>query len=113
MRFEGVRRAAFHLSRNPLSIAAAVLVALVAFLTVTAPLVAPYPTHAGAVVDFANASKSPSGQNLFGTDNVGRDILSRSIFGLRTSLWLALVILIIAVPAGTIVGLVAGYFGVR
>ena len=111
MRFESIRRAGYYLSRNPLSFAGIALVTVVALVTLAAPLIAPFPKHIGAVVDFANSSKPPSIRNVFGTDQVGRDILSRTIFGLRTSLMLAMLVLVVAVPFGTVVGLVAGYFG--
>lgn len=97
--------------RNPLSVPGLVLVTLIVALAVFAPLLAPHPGHAGAFVDFVNASSPPSWTNLLGTDVVGRDILSRIIFGYRISLVLGVVVLGIAVPIGVILGLTAGYFG--
>jgi len=97
--------------RNPLSVPSLVLVVLIIALAVFAPVVAPYPEHAGAVVDFINASLPPSWAHPFGTDVAGRDILSRIIFGYRISLVLGVVVLGIAVPIGVTLGLVAGYFG--
>jgi peptide/nickel transport system permease protein len=88
-----------------------VLVVLIVALAVLAPVVAPYPEHAGAFVDFVNASLPPSWAHPFGTDVAGRDILSRIIFGYRISLVLGVVVLGIAVPIGVTLGLVAGYFG--
>ena len=97
--------------RNPLSMVGLILVALVVLMAVLAPLVAPYPQHAGAFVDFVNASQPPSWANPFGTDLVGRDVLSRVIFGYQISLLLGVVVLGIAVPIGVGLGLAAGYFG--
>lgn len=97
--------------RNPLSMVGLILVALVVLMAILAPLVAPYPEHAGAFVDFVNASQPPSWTNPFGTDLVGRDVLSRVIFGYQISLLLGVVILGIAVPIGVGLGLAAGYFG--
>ena len=97
--------------RNPLSMVGLFLVALVVLMAVLAPLVAPYPQHAGAFVDFVNASQPPSWTNPFGTDLVGRDVLSRVIFGYQISLLLGVVVLGIAVPIGVGLGLAAGYFG--
>ena len=97
--------------RNPLSMVGLGLVTLIVLLAVFAPLVAPYPTHAGAFVDFVNASQPPSATNWFGTDLIGRDILSRIFFGYQVSLVLSVVVLVIAVPIGVGLGLVAGYFG--
>ncbi len=50
---------------------------------------------------------------MFGTDTIGRDILTRIVFGLRVSLALGVVVLALAVPVGVILGLLAGYFGRR
>jgi len=110
MIFDSLQRLAFRLSRNPLSIAGAVIVLIMVIFTLGAPLLAPYPRHIGTFVDFANASHPPGAIHWFGTDDVGRDILSRAIFGLRTSLGLSVVVLAIAVPVGVVIGLIAGYF---
>jgi peptide/nickel transport system permease protein len=83
---------------------------LVTFLAVFAPLVAPYPQHASAFVDFANASRAPCASYPFGTDVVGRDIMSRIFFGFRFSLVMGVVVLSLVVPPGVILGLVAGYY---
>jgi peptide/nickel transport system permease protein len=84
-------------------------VLLVVFLAIFAPLVAPYPKHAGKFVDFANASLSPCGRYLLGTDIMGRDILSRIFFGFRFSLMMGAVVLSLVVPPGVTLGLIAGY----
>lgn len=104
-------RAWYKFRRNPLSLVGLGLVTLIVFLAIFAPLVAPYPTHAGAFVDFVNASQPPSATNWFGTDLIGRDILSRIFFGYQVSLLLSVVVLGIAVPIGVTLGLAAGYFG--
>jgi peptide/nickel transport system permease protein len=108
---DSLQRLAFRLTRNPLSIAGALIVLFMVIFTLGAPLLAPYPRHIGTFVDFANASHPPGAVHWFGTDDVGRDILSRAIFGLRTSLGLSVVVLAIAVPVGVVIGLIAGYFG--
>jgi len=104
-------RAWYKFRRNPLSLVGLGLVTLIVLLAVFAPLVAPYPTHADAFVDFVNASQPPSATNWFGTDLIGRDILSRIFFGYQVSLLLSVVVLGIAVPIGVTLGLMAGYFG--
>jgi peptide/nickel transport system permease protein len=108
-RMEAFRRNWYKFSRNKMSIVGLCTVLLVAFLAIFAPLVAPHPEHAGAFVDFANASRPPSRHYLFGTDVVGRDILSRVFFGFRFSLTMGLVVLALVVPPGVLLGLVAGY----
>lgn len=97
------------LIRNPLSLLGLILVALVVIAALFAPWLAPYPTHNGAVVDFLNNNRPPSARNWMGTDLVGRDIFSRIIYAYQISLMLGIVVLSIAAPIGTIVGLLAGY----
>jgi peptide/nickel transport system permease protein len=96
--------------RNPLSTVGLAIVAVILGGALFAPWLTPYPAHAGSFVDFANASMPPSLAHPFGTDPVGRDILTRIVFAFRTSLLLAIVVLSITVPTGVIAGLVAGYF---
>jgi peptide/nickel transport system permease protein len=92
-----------------MSIIGLCIVLLVVFLAVFAPLVAPYPEHAGTFVDFENASTPPGGRYLLGTDVIGRDILSRIFFGFRFSLMMGVVVLALVVPPGVTLGLIAGY----
>ncbi|MEO4042981.1 ABC transporter permease [Hoeflea sp. CAU 1731] len=101
----------YRFTRNPTALIGAGIVILCILAATFAPFITPYPDHVGAVVDFRSRHLPPSADYWFGTDNVGRDIFSRTIFGMRISLLLAVVVLGIAVPVGTILGLVAGYFG--
>ncbi len=98
------------LFRNRLSIIGILIVTLVIFVAIFAPWVAPYPQDAGPAVHFDRALQSPSWQYLFGTDEVGRDILSRTIFGARLALQYTLVVLGIALVVGIPLGLIAGYW---
>ncbi|NIN64798.1 MAG: ABC transporter permease subunit [Anaerolineae bacterium] len=108
-RRENLRRNWYKFSRNRLSVVGLSTVLLVTFLALFAPVVAPYPKHASAFVDFANASRPPCREYPFGTDVVGRDILSRIFFGFRFSLTMGVVVLSLVVPVGVILGLAAGY----
>jgi len=103
-------RAWYKFSRNPLSVLGAALVLAITLMAIFAPIIAPYPKHAEPFTDFANASQPPSIEHLFGTDEIGRDILSRCIFGFRYSLVMGIVVLSLVVPVGVFLGLVAGYF---
>ena len=76
-------------------------------VAVFAPLLAPYDPISQ---DF-KALQPPSGQNLMGTDNLGRDMLSRLIHGSRTILLLAPISVLCSVAVGTLLGLIGGYFG--
>jgi peptide/nickel transport system permease protein len=109
-RRENLGRAWYKFSRNPLSIIGGTTVLVIVLLAIFAPFVAPYPEHAKPFTDFANASRSPSWEHLFGTDEIGRDILSRVIFGFRFSLSMGIVVLVIVVPVGVLLGLIAGYY---
>lgn len=101
----------YRFSHNPTALIGTAIVILAVLAAALAPYITPYPEHVGAVVDFRSRHLPPSAEHWFGTDNVGRDILTRSVYGLRVSLLLAFVVLMIAVPIGTVLGLVAGYFG--
>ena len=101
----------YKFSRNPLSVIGLVIVTFVVLITLFAPYITPFPEHVGPFTDFANKSKPPSWKNIFGTDNIGRDIFTRVIFGYRISLILGVVVLSIAVPIGVAMGLCAGYIG--
>jgi peptide/nickel transport system permease protein len=106
---ENLGRNWYKFSRNPMSIVGLCTVLLVVFLAVFAPWVAPYPEHAGKFVDFANASTPPCRRYVFGTDVIGRDILSRIFFGFRFSLTMGMVVLAVVVPIGVPLGLIASY----
>ena len=78
-RVENIRRNWYKFSRNTLSMVGFGTIATVILLAIFAPLVAPYPEHAGPFTDFANAGLPPNPTYPFGTDMIGRDILSRII----------------------------------
>lgn len=101
----------YRFSRNPTAVVGALIVLTAIALALLAPYITPYPEHVGAVVNFRVRHQPPSAEYWFGTDNVGRDIFTRMIFGLRISLKLALVVLGTAVPFGVVMGLLAGYYG--
>jgi peptide/nickel transport system permease protein len=96
-----------------MSAAGLLMVVTIVLAAVFAPWVAPYPEHSGKFTNFDNQLQPPSLEHPFGTDNVGRDVFSRVIFGYRLSLMLAAVVLSISVPIGLLIGLVAGYYGGR
>jgi peptide/nickel transport system permease protein len=109
-RRENFGRSWYKFSRNPMSVVGLVMVVSLILIAIFAPFVAPYPKHAGPFTDFAHAKVPPGLQYFFGTDQIGRDILSRIIFGLRSSLLMGVVVLAMVVPPGVLLGLVAGYF---
>lgn len=110
IRGHGRSRVWYKFSRNPLSVVGLIIISLIVFVAVFAPYVAPYPEQAGAYTNFPEASEPPSRTHLFGTDSVGRDIFTRVIFGYRFSLLLAVLVLVLSIPPGVILGLIAGYY---
>ena len=102
----------FLLWRNSLTRLAFIVVILLFLIAIFAPIIAPYPEHAGSVTNPAEMLKPPSAENLFGTDEQGRDVYSRVMFGARISLRAAIIAvglsLAIGIPLGAIAGAVGG-----
>lgn len=96
--------------RSPSAVVGALIVLAVVLAALLAPEIAPFPRSAGAFVDFRARHVPPGALHWLGTDDVGRDLLTRVLFGYRTSLLLALGVLTAAVPLGVLLGLLAGYF---
>lgn len=107
---EEMRKNWYKFSRNKLSVVGFAIVLAVVLTAVFAPLLSPYPQHAGKFVDYQNANLPPSGHYFFGTDVFGRDILTRIFFSLRGALVMPILVLTMSVPVGVFLGLVAGYF---
>ena len=108
--FKNWRRNWYKFSRNPLPVLGLVLVILIILLAILAPWVAPYPQHAGKFINLKERFQPPSAAHWCGTDAMGRDILSRILFGYRISLLLGIVVLSISVPIGLTFGLLGGYY---
>ncbi|NLC26890.1 MAG: ABC transporter permease [Fastidiosipila sp.] len=100
----------YNFRRNKLSLIGLIIVLICISLALFPQLFARYPAHVEAFVDYSNASKGPSSEFWFGTDNYGRDIYTRVIYSFRGALVMAIVVLAISVPIGTTLGLIAGYF---
>jgi ABC-type dipeptide/oligopeptide/nickel transport system permease subunit len=94
--------------RHRLAVFSLVVLILVALVAIFAKQVAP---HGFNDQDYLNIAAKPSWEHPFGTDLLGRDYLSRVIFGLRTSLWVAFFVAILSTAIGTAIGALAGYYG--
>lgn len=94
--------------KNKLGMFCLVVVVLLALVAIFAPLLAPYDPDAQ---ELTNMLQPPSAAHLFGTDEYGRDILSRVIYGCRVSLSVGVVSQAIALVIGFLAGVCAGYFG--
>jgi peptide/nickel transport system permease protein len=93
---------------SPLTVFGFLVVLLLLAFAAFAPLIAP---HDPLEVDIVNKLQPPSPEHIFGTDEVGRDIFSRIIYGTRISLKIGLLVVVLSFPIGTILGAIAGYFG--
>ena len=109
-RMLSIRRNWYKFSRNPLSIIGVVTVILIILIAIFAAYISPHPASAGKYLNFMEASQGPSLKHFLGTDQYGRDILTRIFFGFRFSLAMAFVVLLLAVPIGVFLGLLAGYY---
>ena len=96
--------------RHPGGMLGFVLLAFLILVALFAPAVAPYDP---LVVDPINALMPPSSEHWMGTDTLGRDVMSRVIFGARISLRLGIVSVAIAMSLGVVLGVLAGYLGGR
>lgn len=101
-------RAFTALMRNPLAVVGALILLVLVIMAVFAPWIAPY-SPVGQ--DLANRLMPPSPAHLMGTDELGRDIFSRVVYGARITLLIVTLVAVIAAPLGLIVGAVSGYFG--
>lgn len=96
------------LRANRLAVAGAIVVAVLFLVSFLAPWLAPYDP---AFIDVKSVLEEPSTAHLLGTDNLGRDVLSRMIWGSRISLKVGFVAVGIATLIGVFLGAVAGYYG--
>ena len=100
--------AARRLRRNPAAMLGLALIVLFVFVAIAAPLIAPYSPTAGTIID---KFKPPSAQHILGTDLQGRDILSRIIWGARSSLWVAVFSVTVGLSLGLVYGAISGFVG--
>ena len=84
------------------------LAVIIVLIAVLAPWLAPKDPYEAVM---SKSLSAPDGENLFGTDKLGRDVLSRVIYGTRTSLVMALCLVVVIFVIGTVLGIIAGYFG--
>lgn len=93
---------------KPFLIAGIVIIGLMSICAVLAPVISPYDP---AAIDQMNILAPPSAGHLLGTDSLGRDLLSRMIFGARISLSIGIIAVGIAVALGVVLGALAGFYG--
>lgn len=100
-------------AKNKLSLTALIILLVIIFLAIFANYIIPYPEHISDTAHAANKFQPPSKDYWFGTDEIGRDVLSRTIYAARVSLTTALIAvglaLLIGIPLGAIAGSIGGW----
>ena len=96
------------LAKNRLAVAGLVVIILLIILAFLAPVISPYPYEEAHLTD---KLQKPSAAYIFGTDELGRDIFSRLLYGSRYSLRIGLIAVLISALGGIFLGSLAGYFG--
>ncbi|QUX91688.1 D-ala-D-ala transporter subunit [Marinomonas sp. A3A] len=94
--------------RNPLTAAGLVVVMLLLIVAMFAPWIA---THNPLAQELSNSLQAPSSEHWFGTDEFGRDIFSRLVYGSRITLYIITLVTVIVGPIGLAIGTISGYFG--
>jgi peptide/nickel transport system permease protein len=94
--------------RHKIAVVSLIVLIMIGLVAVFANQIAPYGFDEQ---NYDIINQSPNLDHPFGTDQLGRDYLSRVIFGLRTSLWVAFFVAIVSTLIGTIIGAIAGYYG--
>ena len=107
-RYSEMRRRISVFAGRPLPIIGLVIIVLLVLMAIFAPLIAPYPPNQ---MDIVHKLQQPSSEHWLGTDSLGRDTLSRVIFGSRSSLIIGISVMLISSAIGILLGLLAAYFG--
>lgn len=110
-RWDNLRRAVYRFRANPLAMIGLITLLIIIVIAIAAPYIVPFPEDAAGKVRATARLKPPSEIYYFGTDNVGRDIFSRTLMGTGLALTVGVVIIVLATTIGVTVGAVAAYFG--
>lgn len=105
------QRAIYRFRQSPLSIAGLLLVAFIIAVALVGQSVVPFPEDATGTTRMAKRMLAPNDTFLFGTDDVGRDVFSRTVIATQTSLVIGVVVLVIAIAIGVPLGAISGYLG--
>jgi len=110
-RVKDIRLTVYLLGKNPLTKIAMLLTILLIVIAILAPIIAPYPEDAVSATHPENTLAPISAAHWFGTDELGRDIFSKILFGTRISLSTAFITVCMAMFIGSFLGAIAGTFG--
>lgn len=94
--------------RNPMAISSGAFVLLLMIVAIFAPWIAPYDPM---ISDWMSLSSPPTLTHFMGTDDLGRDVLSRIIFGARISMYIGIFSVTLGMLVGVVLGLISGYYG--
>jgi len=106
-----LKHAVYLLQKNKLTMAAVIVAIFIIIIGIIAPYIVPYPEHVKGGADPANKLRPPGGKYLLGTDELGRDIFSRIIYGTRISLQIGVLAVGLSLLIGVPLGIIAGHFG--
>jgi len=96
------------LKKNKLAVISLFVLVAIFIVAILAPVLAPYGFDE---VDSKNAMAGSSKEHLLGTDRLGRDVLSRLLYGASQSLQMGIIAILVSAVAGIFIGAIAGYFG--
>lgn len=96
------------LCRNPLAMLGIVIITMLVLVALCAPLIAP---ESPVGQNLSNRLQPPSGEHWMGTDELGRDIFTRVVYGSRITLMIVALVALISAPLGLLIGAVSGFFG--
>ena len=108
LHISGARRAWYEFRRNRFALAGSVFIIFIALMGILAPVVS---SHDPYKQSLRKRMKPPSAEHFMGTDELGRDVYSRLVYGARVSLFVGIVGTTAGVVCGTIIGLISGFFG--
>lgn len=110
-KWKQLRESLYLLTRNKLSLFATILLAVILLMTIFAPIIIPYPEDISDATNVSEKYLAPSSQHWMGTDELGRDIYSRVVYGGRVSISTAVVAVAVSLLIGVPLGAMAGSFG--
>ena len=106
---DSARRVALRrFAEHRLALVGLAVLALIVLMAITAPLIAP---QGPTAIDLSSVNQPPSAQHLLGTDDIGRDVWARVVYGARTSLYVGFAAVALSLFIGTVLGVLAGVIG--
>ncbi len=110
-KLETLKKYLYLLKQNKLTFIALIIILFFVIIAIIAPIIAPFSSHIYGSVNPQDKLLAPSRVYLFGTDELGRDIFSRVLYGTRISLLVSLITIVMGLLIGVPLGLMAGYYG--